>query len=821
MYDLTQLHKKLAEREPPGNLLSLLAYDPVDRLYYLDDAHLGFAFRCYPMLGVDEGRIKQLQVLIAQDFPPDTLMQIALWAGPDIENALSLMNALRAATERGDKIPGQRIARNLVQRRTEFLRKHTGLPMTERTGVRVRDLQVIVSVKLALRAKAPSERETEQARRLSRTLEQILSTLGMAPESLGPEALLRLLGSLVNWSEQAAWRSPALVYDEGQLIRDQVFDRDTTLRVDDRGLWLGDKRVRTLCVKRLPEYVHLAHAAQYLGDARSGQRGVRENVLITLNIHFPEAEQARGAATAKRTTATWQALGPLSKYVPRIRMQKESYDVLFDALEDGDRVVRAYLSFTVFADDEDHATSAVGNLITYYRELGFRLQEDRYIALPIFLNALPLGAERAAVKHLMRYRTMAGRHATHLMPVVGDWKGTGTPATTLLSRNGQLMALDLFDSPTNYSALVAAESGSGKSFLVNALVNDYLSLGADIYLIEVGRSFKNQCRILGGQHIEFTPQTILSMNPFSAIVDYDNQADLLIAVLLTMISPRGDITDYQVAQLRRIVNQLWQAEAQNLSIDRLAQALRDYRDEDHRLDRRINDLGAQLFPFTTEGEYGRWFSGPATVSFNHSLTVLELEELKERRPLMKTVLVQLISIIQRAMYLGEEERPKLLIVDEGWDLITEGFEGTFIERGVRQLRKYRGGAVLILQSVNDLYKTPVGEAIAENTAHKFLLGQTPEAVEALMKSGRLALGAGAGELIKTLHTVKGEYSEIFVYTRAGAGIGRLMVDRFTQLLYSTDPQDKLALRRRIEQGLDLEAAIDDLIRAEHALRRAS
>ena len=91
------------------------------------------------------------------------------------------------------------------------------------------------------------------------------------------------------------------------------------------------------------------------------------------------------------------------------------------------------------------------------------------------------------MKNLNRYRTMATRHVSQMLPVMADWKGTGSPVLTLLSRNGQLMNVDLFDSDTNYSALVAAESGSGKSFFVNFVVSNYASLGADIYLIEVGR----------------------------------------------------------------------------------------------------------------------------------------------------------------------------------------------------------------------------------------------------------------------------------------------------------------------------------------------
>lgn len=820
--EITQKQQKITERYSPSDLLSLLAYSPDDDLYFHEEkkhGSLSFCYMCYPMMGVDESRIQQLQVLLSQDFPAGTIIQATLWTSPDIEQTLFTMNAIRNVNPGDEKFKGLDIAKSLIKRRTEYLRKHTSEPMSDRTPMRVRDIQIAITVKVPCSGMVPTDRDIESTRRLRRATEQILSTLGMAPVFTEPESLLRLLGSIVNWDDNASWRSSALLYDSTRLIRDQVFDTETTLRVDEDGLWVGKKRVKTLCVKRAPEYVHLAQAAQFLGDYRTGQRGIRENILITLNILFPDAEEARTTMGTKKNTSTWQAMGPLSKYVPRLKMQKESYDCLFEALEDGDRVVKAYLSFVVFGDDEDEATAASSNLITYYRELGYRLQEDRYISLPIFLNALPLGAERGAEKNLMRYRTMAGRHAAQMLPVLGDWKGTGTPVFTLLSRNGQLMSIDLFDSPTNYSAVVAAESGSGKSFFVQAMMNDYLSLGASIYVIDVGRSFKNSCRILGGDHLEFTPDSNISMNPFTTIIDYEEQSDLLIAVLIAMISPAGKINEYQIAMLCKIVSELWGMHGNKLNIDILAETLENYRDQEGALDKRVNDLGAQLFRFTSKGEYGKWFNKPATIDFTNALTVCELVELKERKHLQKVVLVQLISVISRSMYLGDESRHKLLIIDEGWDLITEGVEGDFIERGVRQLRKHKGGAILILQSVNDLYKTSVGEAIAENTAHKFLMGQTAEAIDGLISKGRLSLSEAAGDLLKTVHTRKGEYSEIFVYARGGAGIGRLTVDRYSQLMFTTDPDEKAALTRRLDSGMGLDDAIDDIINSEKQMKK--
>ena len=815
----TDVQNKLVKRETPAGLLGVIAYDEEEEFFYCEDGTIGAVFECHPLVGANETKASQFQVLFQQNLPPNTMFQVTLWTSPDVGQTVYVMERLRDAKQGGEPSPAQERAASIVRKRGEYLKRHAERQISERNPIRVRDVKIYVTVMYPCRTVTPTERDRDWFGRIRRNTASTLETIGMAPRSLDAEGYTRALSAIVNWAPNASWRTAAAIYEESRPIRDQVFDAETAVRVSERGLQLGDKHVKCFSVKRLPEHVHLGQVAQFLSDMRTGSRGVRHPLLITTNIVFPAPDAERARAEQKHAWATRVATGQIARFVQRLRREKESWDAMGSAIDDGDRVIKAYTSFVVFGDDEDDITAAAAGLATYYQEFGYRLQEDVFICLPILLNALPMGGEVAAVQNLNRYRTMATRHVTQMLPVIADWKGTGSPVMTLLSRNGQLMSVDLFDSDTNYSALVAAESGSGKSFFVNFVVSNYASLGADIYLIEVGRSFQNLCEVLGGEHMEFKEDSGISLNPFSTIVDYNDQVDLLMAVLVSMISTRGNITELQEAQLRLITRAVWEDKGNDATIDDLANALRAYKSEDGGFDRRVHDMGVQMTPYTSAGEYGKWFEGRSSVQFDKAFTVLELEELRARGPLMRVVLAQLIAIIQRSMYLGDPGRMKLLIVDEGWEMITSGPEGAFIERGARQLRKYRGGIVLILQSVSDLYKTPVGEAIAENTAHKFLLGQTPEAIDQLIKKGRLALSEGAGTLMKSMHTVKREYSEMFVYTRNGGGIAKLVVDRPAQLLYTTDPAEKVALKQRVDRGMTVEQAIMDIVAGEERVRR--
>ena len=92
-----------------------------------------------------------------------------------------------------------------------------------------------------------------------------------------------------------------------------------------------------------------------------------------------------------------------------------------------------------------------------------------------------------------------------------------------------------------------------------------------------------------------------------------------------MAAPTESLGDYRTAGLKRALKSLWDTKGTAMTVDDVAGAL--LADEDQR----IRDVGQQLYPFTTAGEYGRFFNGANTVAFESSFVVLELEELKGRK----------------------------------------------------------------------------------------------------------------------------------------------------------------------------------------------
>lgn len=806
-------------RELAESLFTPLAYESQRRLFILSDGYVGFGFISNPLTGADETTAQKLNVLLNQDYPPNSFLQVMLLASHDLEAMLA--DYLTHRYERRYSSEMVKLLWNSSLAAMEFMRQGTREPVERRNNVKVRNFYVLTLVKIPVSGVQPTKDELDKAAELSRASEQALATIGMPPLALNGSLLTRIMQTILHWGAKPRWQNETDLYDTEEFLNQQFLDYEQHLEVTKAGIWLGDRTdpdkrcfVKCLSPKRYPQDVHIAAAGRFIGELKHGARGIRDNFILTLNVYYPDAQSLKAKKEQQKNWIVHQTYGPIAKFVPKLLLQKQSYELLFEALDDGDRPVRAAMHLMLFCKSDEEATAAASNVKTYYRELGFQMMDDVFITRAIFVNSLPFGCDVKVVDEIQRYRTYATRHVAHLMPVLGDWKGSGTPMLQFISRNGQLMNVDLFDSQSSYSGMIAAQSGSGKSFLANYLISAYLSTGrARAYIIDVGRSYEKLCKSFGGQFIEFTDTSNICLNPFPIVDNYDEEVDMLVGIVSSMAKPTEKMSDLQVASLRRVLRAVWDRKGKNSEIDDLASALLAEEDP------RIRDIGSSLYPFTRQGEYGKYFNGPNTMRFDSPFICLELEELKGRKHLQQVVLLSLIYQINSDIYLGDRSIRKICLVDEAWSLLAEGDVSQFMVAGYRRARKANGSFLVCTQSVFDLYNTPNGQAIAENSPNVFLLGQKAETINMLKETKKMDLSDGGFELLKTVRSEKGVYSEIFIKCDNGAGIARLVVDRFRQLMYTTQPDEVAALNRRISAGMTMAEAIDDLIREEKEARR--
>ena len=787
------------------------AYDEQSKLFLCDDSTLGFAFECVPLAGGDQHTKERIEQLVAGDYPPGTIMQFFLYRSPDIEPQLNALARIRQ-----DHMDGP--LAGVVKQRIDFLRAHTKKNIHGRSFSggdydcgRIQESRLIVSIKIPFEGKEPKESDVVLTKTWETKTESALSSVGLWPLALSASRYIRLMQSIINWSPNATWRSMPVMgeWEEDKTISAQIFDPTTDLVIADKStLQLGEHCfVKVMSAKRIPDAFFFTEAMKYVGNTMGGNDKLTINYAVCCNVFFPVTQSEKSKLETKRTWTVNQAVGPMLKFVPVLADKKHSFDILSESFQKGAKPIRVTFSVLLFSDSRKAVERAAVSAQSYWDTMHFHLMEDYFITAPMFQNCLPLCAEKEAVFHLDRYKTMTTRELPVLLPVFGEWKGTGTFHVALISRNGQLMSLSLHDSDTNKNAVIAAESGSGKSFLLNEIIVSYLSEGAQVWVIDAGKSYKKLNEQLDGDFLQFDEASKICLNPFELIDDWKEDEDTISVLIAAMASEKEKLSDFQMAGLKQILKRLWETKGQAMTVDDIAAECLGHTEQ------RMHDIGQQLFSFTSKGGYGQYFHGHNTMRFENPFTVLELDELQGRTHLRQVVLMQLIFQIQREMYLGERNRKKIMIIDEAWDLIKSGPVSVFIEHGVRKFRKYGGSAIIATQSLNDLYENPVGRAIAENANMMLLLGQKPETIASIRDSGRLVLSEAGFNLLSTVASVGGVYSEIFVKSgHTGVGVGRLIVSNFEKMLFSTAPEDVNAIENYTNRGLNVTDAINHVLR---------
>lgn len=787
------------------------AYDEQSKLFLCDDSTLGFAFECVPLAGGDQHTKERIEQLVAGDYPPGTIMQFFLYRSPDIEPQLNALARIRQ-----DHMDGP--LAGVVKQRIDFLRAHTKKNIHGRSFSggdydcgRIQESRLIVSIKIPFEGKEPNESDVVLTKTWETKTESALSSVGLWPLALSASRYIRLMQSIINWSPNATWRSMPVMgeWEEDKTISAQIFDPTTDLVIADKStLQLGEHCfVKVMSAKRIPDAFFFTEAMKYVGNTMGGNDKLTINYAVCCNVFFPVTQSEKSKLETKRTWTVNQAVGPMLKFVPVLADKKHSFDILSESFQKGAKPIRMTFSVLLFSDSRKAVERAAVSAQSYWDTMHFHLMEDYFITAPMFQNCLPLCAEKEAVFHLDRYKTMTTRELPVLLPVFGEWKGTGTFHVALISRNGQLMSLSLHDSDTNKNAVIAAESGSGKSFLLNEIIVSYLSEGAQVWVIDAGKSYKKLNEQLDGDFLQFDEASKICLNPFELIDDWKEDEDTISVLIAAMASEKEKLSDFQMAGLKQILKRLWETKGQAMTVDDIAAECLGHTEQ------RMHDIGQQLFSFTSKGGYGQYFHGHNTMRFENPFTVLELDELQGRTHLRQVVLMQLIFQIQREMYLGERNRKKIMIIDEAWDLIKSGPVSVFIEHGFRKFRKYGGSAIIATQSLNDLYENPVGRAIAENANMMLLLGQKPETIASIRDSGRLVLSEAGFNLLSTVASVGGVYSEIFVKSgHTGVGVGRLIVSNFEKMLFSTAPEDVNAIENYTNRGLNVTDAINHVLR---------
>lgn len=782
-----------------------------DNLFLCHDTEkqslIGAFFVGRPITGVDQSVVDKLRAALSQNYPPDTYIQINLLSTPHIHELIDGYHTpkVKRIMANPQLTAGQRDALlALTRQRADYLFKGRLEPHIRSVGVPCRLNRLLISIKIPSSIK-PTEDNIAQAEEYAIKLQESLRSAGIhARRALAADYLKQCRSIFYPFARFDDG------YDGDEELRNQMLTPGTLIStMDSRTLKIDDTCYKMLSVKRLPKSTSLALMNQLIGEPGGLNNQLTSPYMLSLTLHYPDQISGRGTVKKEHAWINHQTTGFTIKFSPRLAFKKKGYELLFNELETGGVLAKATLTMTLMGEEPSHLNRLAAQLETFYASYGLEMVTDSQILWPLLWNNLPLFPSPTSTMNLCRQRTLTINQAVQFLPLFSDWTGTAeSPCQMFTTRRGELFGLDIFNSRTNYNGLIFGGSGGGKSFLTQSFILDELAQGAKVWVVDQGRSYEKLAKAIDGEFIAFHHNSRICLNPFTHVVDIDDEVEMLTIFLEKMSAPREGLDDYRRARLTEAIKAVWSSRGCEMTITDVQEYLYAQKED------RVRDIAVQLFPFTRQGQFGYWFDGRNNLRFQKNFVVLELDDLKQQEVLQKVVLMLLVSRIQYEMYNHTQLERKLAIFDEAKEYLEDPITARFLADGYRRFRKLNGSAWLVTQSLKDVDGSPGMNAIVSNAAFKIILPQEASEVERLADSKLLPLDTYTLRQMKSVQTVPGLYSEIMVMQGNAWGIVRLTLPRYLQILFSTRGLERTAIFEALHQGVSVDQAIRTFIK-EH------
>ena len=800
------------------------SYDEQTQLFRNQDS-IGFVLETLPLIGASEEMQKEVSSLFQYILPEGSSLQTILWADPHIGDLCDFWKQARC-----NQAP---VIQKLAERRAEFL-KNMAFDSSQSP-------YVLRNFRCFLAYSQPDRRVWDRrawGRRVwdsgnnpvaLESVAQILSQLKTALEMLRlpvtvwrPEDLINTLEGIL-CLDPSTTNKPNRAWNPLDSLQSQITSAESSILVGSNSLALSKEdrdsiKVRTYKVKQYPEMWSLHAMGRLIGDNERDMAQIPCPFLIHYGVHIPHQEKLKKKVTNKALYVDTQAQSSLAKYLPSL--QRESTELTFvrEQLNKGERIVQTHFTVTLFAKD-DLLPKAEQILRNLFQGQEWRLESNRFLHLPMLLSSLPMSWGPGMIKtlsNLGKLKTTLSTESANLLPLQGEWHGTPSPALILAGRKGQLFTWSPFDSPTNYNICVLGQPGAGKSVLMEEIVMSLLGLGGRVIVLDIGRSYQKLGEHYKAQFIRITNQCDLSLNPFSDLIgaqqtclgendqDYRNNLTMIRQVLSSMLSPSGTLDDLENSYLEMALDVVTAQKGSEAEVSDVAAWFLAHSDP------RVNDMGTRLYSFTKDGIYGKFFTGKSTINLSNRLIIVEFEDIKENKELSTVILQTLIVNISNIVYRGDRKTKSGLVIDECWEFIKGKAGEALIESAARTFRKYDWLLLMGSQNAEDFHKSLAAKAAFNNSAWKFYLSQSNEAFKAFEKEGLITSPAMLS-LLRTVKMSPGKYGEALIVSDSGYAVGRLLLDPFSSLLYSTKADEFSAVENLVKQGIPVDEAIDQLL----------
>ena len=790
-----------------SDLLSYRVYDPEDNLFH-NDGTVGFLLETPPVIGADVFRT--LQTAISSYCPPDGTVQFISWASPNL-----MPNLTRWSSQRHVQTP---LMRKMVERRIGHF---NGL----RFGTNGHMKCVPHSRRILISGWVDGDPSQSQLKGLKEFRRNLILAMGgdQLCVNVQPSVFLELLSEMLH--TRGSVSAEPLVYDDDVPLNYQLPGAGLAVASDGMSfLNSPELSVSSATVRMVPHEWAAALGSLFNGSPDRPDDNPHGPVLTCLTARSKPNRQSMSEVVKKRAKLEHAKTTNFGKWMSDLPEQDAEFEGLQTQLERGERIFETLTTVSAYArGDVDDSTAALSEMRKIYSMVGVTLEKDNFLQLPVFLAGLPFQASGPRIEDMRkasRVKKRKGAAVTALAPIHGEFVGAREYTGLLLcGRQGQLCDWDNYRSSGNYNVSVVGKSGAGKSVFMQELVTSIYSGGGRVLVIDDGQSFKTTCEIIGGDWLSIGSGSQFRLNPFAMLsaehmgsIEYRGEAlELITRVIATMANlgeqREGRVSGIEEEFIELACAEVWDKLGNDGNVTEVLSILKTNVEKEPRL----IDVVTKLSRYAVGGTYGEMFDGPSNVSIDSAFTVFEMSELKSQKDLEAVVLQIIMFLGTELMFKTDRSTRVAILIDEAWDML--GAEtASFLEGVVRRARKYTGALITGTQSMLDYYENPAALVCLQNSDWTIFLSQKPEVIDQLVADGRLNAPEGIAHSLKSLTSVKGQFSECGIRGPDGWLFGRLLLDKYSLAIFSTTGHMVQKLNDLVNvRGMNMGDALEQLV----------
>ena len=257
------------------------------------------------------------------------------------------------------------------------------------------------------------------------------------------------------------------------------------------------------------EYDTIVDNFTFLGEIQN-----YETMMFTQYIEIPDQTKMRNELEKKKNRH--QGLAS-EKY--NSDCANEIDEFIGNIEQNGELIVKCHMNLFVTAKTEEELKEVVSVINTKMFQKGISLNRSMGIQKDLFMALFP-GMCASDLDERLLFKTSNNVAVAFFFKECFMKNDESDFYLTFADRKGIPVKVDIADLPmqrgqiTNRNKIILGPSGTGKSFLVNNIFEQYLQFNYDVVVIDVGDSYASLCRFFKGKYITYTEENPISMNPF-------------------------------------------------------------------------------------------------------------------------------------------------------------------------------------------------------------------------------------------------------------------------------------------------------------------